>query len=261
MFEELEIDGLDFLADDDVTQQNRKLDFKEGNQRINDEFYNYSRRQSSEIYSELSNLSEEELSQRLDIDSIVSYNNELRKQNEFQKEYGLEESDANEYQKKVRENFRDYLILRNISGKQKGLFYHNIIPLDKIQDSGKTVEVYDDLNIKDKLDSEKSTIIVHKTNEDDVDVIEVLCSCGKRTFIKLDYEAVDSAVIYSEGEHYPTFDDNIETYDEEEKDNQGFEENIFNADKVEPIIEDFNFGESFDSEITEDFSYEEFTKE
>jgi hypothetical protein len=254
MKENFNIDDFD-LTDGD----NEDLNDDESNSSGDDNYYNYSGRDPNEIYDDLKDIPQEELSKRLDVDSLLKYNNELRKQNEFQREYGLEDSDAIEYQNKMKENFRDYLILRNITGRQKGLFYHNIIPVDRISDSGKSVEVFDDRRIKDKIDKQKSTVIVHKTNSDDVDLIEVLCSCGKRTYIKLDYEAVDSTVIYSEGEHYPTFDDDIQTYEEPEN-NDGFVDITEGATVPDiPTIEEFDFGDDGSGGIAEDYNFEDFS--
>jgi len=121
------------------------------------------------------------------LDNIVNMNDETRLNKKFLHEYG----DVNEIElddeKRLQGNFRDYLVLPKISGMVEGLDTNNIIPEQKAKFRGEKVEISDD-PITDEHNGKSSTIMINRTENGDVESIEVYCSCGEKTLVKFDIE-------------------------------------------------------------------------
>ena len=125
------------------------------------------------------------IAKKLDVESISNYSDEVRKQNLFQLEYEQEE-EPDEESIRLQNNFMDFLVLKNIAGRKKGFSYLNRIPSDALVDTGDVTEIID--YNEDGSEHKGSTIMIHKNNNEEISHIEVICTCGQRTLIKLDYE-------------------------------------------------------------------------
>lgn len=109
---------------------------------------------------------------------------DLRKDKSFS---NLIKGDPEEYEKPTEEilkkKFKDYLQIKNITGTKSDIPHSSRIPSEKVKDSGVMMEILDDPAISDE--QKHSTVYVHKNENDEIEVIEVVCSCGKKTFISI----------------------------------------------------------------------------
>lgn len=119
-------------------------------------------------------------------ESITNYDEELEKQKNFKPYYSTSDDEYNE-QAELQKNFKDFLILRKISGSQKSLSNKNKLPSDAIKISNEIIEIQS-LNDVQENEHKASHIITHKDNQGNIKTIEVICQCGVRTVIKLEYE-------------------------------------------------------------------------
>jgi hypothetical protein len=145
----------------------------------------------------------------LDKMDLIQFYEERFKKDSFEYQFvEMKEESPDSIDALLKENFKDFLIYKKLSGNLSGLSHANRIPSDKLKSSNKTVEV------KDDKDDKKHTkqIITHRNQYDEVDFIEVICNCGERTIIRFDY------------------DENA-NYEEEDKKNLYIEE----KEEVEPI--------------------------
>ncbi|TAL68970.1 MAG: hypothetical protein EPN82_08650 [Bacteroidetes bacterium] len=109
---------------------------------------------------------------------------DFRKEKNFS---NLIKGDPEEYEKPtdevLKKKFKDYLQIKNITGRQTDIPHSSRIPAEKVTDSGVMMEILDDPAMKD--DEKHSSVFVHKNDNDEIEIIEVVCSCGKKTFISL----------------------------------------------------------------------------
>ena len=109
---------------------------------------------------------------------------DLRKDKSFS---NLIKGDPDEYEMLtedvLKKKFKDYLQIKNISGTNSEIPHSSRIPAEKVRYSGVTMEILDDPTLTDE--QKHSTVYVHKNENDEIEIIEVVCSCGKKTFISL----------------------------------------------------------------------------
>ncbi len=179
----------------------------------------------------------------LDIDSILDYDFERHKREYFDDTYQSEEDNKTQ-QEIYSKTFKDFLVMKNITGKLEGIGSGNRIPSERIVDKGKSVKIADDPTHMSKGDR-KTTVIVHRNDDGDITNIEVLCACGERTNIELG--------IGDPGE--TEGDDNISIVDGEEAKNFTIDDDYYKADGMEPSDEE-GLPEDFpDDEIMTDESF------
>lgn len=127
----------------------------------------------------------------VDVDSILNYDEEKRKTDYFENQFSSENEDkANE--DILQNNFRDFLVVKKITGRFEGIGSDSRIPSERIVDSGKKIEISDDPNHEVKSDK-KTTIAVHRNENGDISFIEVICSCGEKTTIELEFGDSDTS--------------------------------------------------------------------
>jgi hypothetical protein len=81
--------------------------------------------------------------------------------------------------------FKDFLILKRISGELKRKHKTDLIPKDIVQESGKTVII----EIPPEEEEHDNTkLLVHRNDDNEIEKIELVCSCGKKHIIKFLYE-------------------------------------------------------------------------
>ena len=114
----------------------------------------------------------------------LTLTDDIRKEKNFS---NLIKGDPDDYEKPTDEilknKFKDYLQIKNITGGQTDIPHSSRIPAEKVTDSGVTMEILDDPASKDE--EKHSSVFVHKNENDEIEIIEVVCSCGKKTFISL----------------------------------------------------------------------------
>lgn len=135
-------------------------------------------------------------------------------------------------------NFKDFIVAPHISGiKHKG-GTNNFIPLENIKAEGKTVEIADK-HITSASGIHQSTVMINRTEDGEVESIEVICKCGERTLIKFDY--IDT---FKDNNLTDIVDDQIKTVD--------FNDLPQNKEEIELLNPDLVF-KSFDLEEKESF--------
>jgi hypothetical protein len=115
---------------------------------------------------------------------ILSLTDDERKKEGFKR---LIKGDPDEFERPTEEllkkRFKDYIQLTEIAGREADMPHSNRVPANKVKDSGYTLEILDDPSTTD--DGKHSSVFVHKNEKDEIELIEVVCSCGKKTFISL----------------------------------------------------------------------------
>ncbi len=121
-----------------------------------------------------------------ELSDFSPYSDEERKNQLFQFEYGSSEpvKDDDEI---LRNNFKDFLVLKKLAGKSSGLSGTGLYHSDRLIDTGKKIKIYDDPEIKKESRDSSANIVIHKNDEGDIETIEITCQCGERTIINLDY--------------------------------------------------------------------------
>lgn len=88
-------------------------------------------------------------------------------------------------EEQLRQRFRDFLIAPEISGTHRTVSASKRIPAERITDSGEIVEVSQEIHDEEDHHSE-SSVVVHRNDANEITGIEILCSCGRRTTIRLE---------------------------------------------------------------------------
>ena len=122
----------------------------------------------------------------IESEDIINYNDETRKKKDFQLEYN-QTKDILDNEKRLQDNFKDYLLARKISGKKSFSQYKSRIPAELLSDLGDTVQIEDDPIFVEHSIEDSSTVIINRDDNDEVVSIDVICSCGRKTTIEFDY--------------------------------------------------------------------------
>lgn len=170
----------------------------------------------------------------VDINSILNYDEERRKSDHFEKEFLTDEED-NSNDEILQKNFKDYLVARKISGKLEGIGSDARIPSERIIESGKKVEISDDPSHIVKGDK-KTTIVVQRNEDGEITNIEVLCSCGEKTTIALDF-----------GDTGAEADDDIVLMEQDKMTDFGLDDNFNNLNIGDEVFSDSFEGEGMPS--------------
>lgn len=104
-------------------------------------------------------------------------------------EFGEFSREAEE--KRLKLLFRDFLIAPEISGSSRSYSANHRIPAEKVTDRGEVIEV-----ARDPIDDEThedGTVLVHRDDDNMITRIEIVCSCGKRTIVRLEDDGSDNA--------------------------------------------------------------------
>lgn len=81
--------------------------------------------------------------------------------------------------------FKDFLVLKRISGDLKRKHKTDLIPRDIVQESGETVIIEIP---PEEQEHQNTTLLIHRNDNDDIVRIELVCSCSKKHIIKFLYE-------------------------------------------------------------------------
>jgi|GEM_PF-3146516 len=81
--------------------------------------------------------------------------------------------------------FKDFLILKRISGDLKRKHKTDLIPRDIVQESGETVIIEIP---PEEQEHQNTSLMIHRNEHDDIVKIELVCSCSKKHVIKFLYE-------------------------------------------------------------------------
>lgn len=151
----------------------------------------------------------------VDIDAILNYDYEERKKKYFRDLVEDEhERIMEEYEERNKRLFKDFLQLPKISGKRTSGVGKKRIAKEFVKDPKSKIKIID------PFQSEKHTqsaVVVNRRDDETIESIEVICSCGEKTYINFDY---DSDMELNLGK-----DDSPDETDEQ------FEEDLFEDEK------------------------------
>ncbi|MGA2296150.1 MAG: hypothetical protein ABSG15_01200 [FCB group bacterium] len=89
-------------------------------------------------------------------------------------------------EEELQNNFKDFMQLKKISGTASGMPHIGRIPSDQLVETDKTIEITD---IPGYEEMEKpSSVYLHKGENNEIEVIEITCTCGRKTFLRLDFD-------------------------------------------------------------------------
>lgn len=107
---------------------------------------------------------------------------------------------------RLKHSFNDFLVVQEIAGSKKGFADTHVLQQEFLDDRGLKVEIGENVHSVDD-DHSSQTVMIHRNNFDEIESIEVICDCGKRTMVKLEFDQ-------------PTLSD-----DDKEFDLEGYSEN------------------------------------
>jgi len=94
-----------------------------------------------------------------------------------------------EIQHYLQENFKDYIVVPKISGTSKKFSEKNLLHKDEVKPTGKKVEIVD--HIQSGINpKQKTSILINRDVNGEIESIEVVCKCGERTLITFDYSDI-----------------------------------------------------------------------
>lgn len=123
---------------------------------------------------------------RLELEDIMNYSEDAHQKKSFKFDFGSSDENTPEEEKRQKD-FRDIIEYRKISGRTRGLKHTNVIPTTNIINKNDSIEIHDVHGFAPDEHALPSQIITHLNENGEISVIEVLCNCGNRTIIKLDY--------------------------------------------------------------------------
>lgn len=85
----------------------------------------------------------------------------------------------------LQENFKDYLLAKKISGKSNVKFTDKLIQKEFVKETDKSVEITD-LRRSISPNSKKTSVLINRSQDMEIESIEVFCKCGEKTIIKFD---------------------------------------------------------------------------
>ena len=116
-------------------------------------------------------------------------------------------------------NFKDYLLAKKIAGNADMRSAEKIITEDKIIKTEKTIEISDAHSLNPNL-NEKTSVLINRDENMDIDSIEIFCKCGEKTIIRF-HE-----------------DDTITTDSDTKVENNSLTDIVFDTVDVMPMLKD-----------------------
>jgi hypothetical protein len=108
-----------------------------------------------------------------------------RRQKYFEDEYDVLSKKPQDDLKHNKQHFEDFLVIPQIAGSNDRLPKSNLYPKETIKSENMKVEIADDPELDEE--NKRASVIVNRNPEGEVESIEVVCNCGEKTLIKLDY--------------------------------------------------------------------------
>ena len=103
-------------------------------------------------------------------------------------DYDISEYSREQHQKDKDRSFADYMELREIKGSKTFSPSSRLVSAEYVVTRDSKVEVMKGHENSVEVDQHPVTVLVHRDEENDMRSIEIVCSCGKRTLIALEYD-------------------------------------------------------------------------
>ncbi len=101
-------------------------------------------------------------------------------------DFDIEQYSREKESERKQKEFLDFSDLEEIAGTLKGVPRSSRIPAEIVRDGGGTIEVIAEHN-HDEENGEEPQILVHRTAEGEVRLVEIICTCGKKIKLQLQY--------------------------------------------------------------------------
>jgi len=83
----------------------------------------------------------------------------------------------------LQENFKDYLLVKKISGTSDTKHTQKILPKEKVKENNEKIEVADFYSQR-STNQQKTSLIINRNEHSEIESIEVYCKCGEKTIIR-----------------------------------------------------------------------------
>jgi hypothetical protein len=100
---------------------------------------------------------------------------------------------SREYEaERLKKEFKDYLLVKEIAGTLRGMPHGSLVKSELVVDTGVLVEVSKEtLRESDETEEHRETVLIHRTPNNDIEKIEINCTCGRLIVLQFDEEASD----------------------------------------------------------------------
>lgn len=89
-------------------------------------------------------------------------------------------------EERMKREFQDYLILKELAGNNRGVPTGARVASSLVNTTSTVVEIATP-EFHEEHDSGSSTVVLHKNEHGEITQIEILCSCGKKNVVHLEY--------------------------------------------------------------------------
>ena len=104
------------------------------------------------------------------------------------KDFNLEEFSREEEENRQKKEFKDFLTVREISGTLTGIPQSSRIPAEVLIDKGGLVELAAEGHFHaEEREAEQPMVLIHRDENDEIESIEIMCTCGKRTHVRFKF--------------------------------------------------------------------------
>lgn len=103
---------------------------------------------------------------------------------EYGKNRDYDEADENKiFTEFLQEGFKDYLVAEKISGNKSSKFSDKVISQENLNNGRQKIEIADVHTIIGN-ELKKTSIMINRNEDMEIDSIEILCKCGEKTILK-----------------------------------------------------------------------------
>lgn len=93
---------------------------------------------------------------------------------------------------RLKKDFKDYLLVKEIAGTLVGMPHGSLVKSELVVDTGVLVEVSKEtLRESDETEEHRETVLIHRTPNNDIEKIEINCTCGRLIVLQFDEQPED----------------------------------------------------------------------
>jgi hypothetical protein len=104
---------------------------------------------------------------------------------------------------RLKKDFKDYLLVKEMAGTLVGMPHGSLVKSELVVDTGVLVEVSKEtLRDSDETEEHRETVLIHRTPNNDIEKIEINCTCGRLIVLQFDEQPEDFSAPEAEEEPY-----------------------------------------------------------
>ncbi len=93
---------------------------------------------------------------------------------------------------RLKKEFKDYLLVKEIAGTLVGMPHGSLVKSELVVDTGVLVDVSKEkLRDTDETEEHRETVLIHRTPNNDIEKIEINCTCGRLIVLQFDEQPED----------------------------------------------------------------------